>query len=819
MRLFPGDRGGAPPRRRLEIEGLEPRNLPSVASLLHRPVVAAHVPPPQLVTTPPSGLTVAGNFSITGYMSNPRAGMKLGAALDRSAYQGVALDPLGYFRLPTHLPLHRAGGRHTMHFRLTDIAGHASRLDYRFMVQRAFQSSVATENAQPGSNWKTASVVKDGTGSEVGGVYRPGVIEGYVTTSGATLSARPGDTVRFHVNVIENSPVRFDVYRMGYYRGLGSRELATFAATVRPQPEYAGNSATGLVIAPWRGIPFTLPREWVSGIYVVKMTMLTGDRYPGAQSYMILVVRNDSRMTPILYQVSDFAWQAYNWFEGYNFYNSPPGAVLPQALQISFDRPYARQEDSLAVNQGHPGDFGSGHFFAFEYGYIQFLEAHGYDVSYVSGSDVNAGGANYFLGRKAVVDGGHDEYWTGDMWQAYRNGRDHGVNLLFFGGNQAYWHIRYDPASQCMFLDKNQRDAAGNRANLFRSQPGFGSEGTILGSAYASVRDIYGTNHDPEDEVFAPGISTIPGAATAGLYPGGGLPGVVYGETENTDWLTRPALVPPAPGSPTHVDVLASFSNRGPAGLVATAQSGGGLPVGQPLYWVVRAITDYGETNASNVVTYTATPGTQTVTLSWQPVAGALEYDVYRGTAPGHQQLLIVTDANTLKYVDAWSASSQAISAALAGAGALVPGQGYYWTVTALTPEGVETLASDETHLTATSGATAMLIHWRWIAGTAGYRIYRGTTPGGENQLIATISSPLTVSCLDTGAAGTTATPPRNTGLSAQVVSYIAPLSGARVFNAGTFGWNNSLYPSNRSVGALRAHALTAAILDEDLLT
>jgi hypothetical protein len=45
---------------------------------------------------------------------------------------------------------------------------------------------------------------------------------------------------------------------------------------------------------------------------------------------------------------------------------------------------------------------------------------------------------------------------------------------------------------------------------------------------------------------------------------------------------------------------------------------------------------------------------------------------------------------------------------------------------------------------------------------------------------------------------------------------YTSP-SGAHVFNTGTFGWNNLLYPENASQGALEAQALTGAILDSDL--
>ena len=49
-----------------------------------------------------------------------------------------------------------------------------------------------------------------------------------------------------------------------------------------------------------------------------------------------------------------------------------------------------------------------------EYPMIRFLEANGYDVSYVSGFDVATRGS-LLLNHKIFLSVGHDEYWSGEQ--------------------------------------------------------------------------------------------------------------------------------------------------------------------------------------------------------------------------------------------------------------------------------------------------------------------------------------------------------------------------------------------------------------------
>ena len=54
--------------------------------------------------------------------------------------------------------------------------------------------------------------------------------------------------------------------------------------------------------------PLTIPSDWVSGVYVAKLT----DAITGKQSYITFVVRDDCRSSDFLFQCSVTTYQAYN---------------------------------------------------------------------------------------------------------------------------------------------------------------------------------------------------------------------------------------------------------------------------------------------------------------------------------------------------------------------------------------------------------------------------------------------------------------------------------------------------------------------------
>jgi len=93
--------------------------------------------------------------------------------------------------------------------------------------------------------------------------------------------------------------------------------------------------------------------------------------------------------------------------------------------------------------------------------------------------------------------------------------------------------------------------------------------------------------------------------------------------------------------------------------------------------------------------------------------------------------------------------------------GALATGT-YSYKVTALNATG-ETLPSNEVSVPVTGPTGSVSLTWSAVSGATGYRVYRGTAPGGENAYYTTSAN----SFADTGAAATSGTP--NTGSRAKI--------------------------------------------------
>jgi hypothetical protein len=133
--------------------------------------------------------------------------------------------------------------------------------------------------------------------------------------------------------------------------------------------------------------------------------------------------------------------------------------------------------------------------------------------------------------------------------------------------------------------------------------------------------------------------------------------------------------------------------------------------------------------------------------------------------------------ANTAAIVP----STLAAAAPGGSGGTWSPTGNYYWKMTAVTAAG-ESTTSNEVTQNITTSTYSVVLTWTQVTGATGYKIYRGTSTGGENILVTTIGSGSTVTYTDTGSAGTSATPPVvNTAA-------IAAPSGLGVTGSGTGG-------------------------------
>ena len=274
-------------------------------------------------------------------------------------------------------------------------------------------NEIACENTKPGnpsSEWQIS-----GSGSSS--------IQGFATD----ISVNRGSTIGFKIKTTSTN-YRLDIYRMGYYGGMGARKVATVNPTAFPtQPACQTQSSTGLIdCGNWtQTASWAVPSTAVSGIYFAHVVTTSGS----AESHIVFIVRNDASTSDLFFQTSDTTWQAYNDYGGNSLYEGSPAG---RAYKVSYNRPFD-------TNAETPEDF----VWNAEYPMVRFLEANGYDVSYTTGVDTERRG-NLITNHKTFLSVGHDEYWSGGQRANVEAARSAGVNLAFFSGNEVFWKTRWE---------------------------------------------------------------------------------------------------------------------------------------------------------------------------------------------------------------------------------------------------------------------------------------------------------------------------------------------------------------------------------------
>jgi hypothetical protein len=291
---------------------------------------------------------------------------------------------------------------------------------------------IVLENAHQGTtNWE----IPRGKGSST-------EIQAYASA----LSVLPGQTLTFYVSTLkQGTPYSIAIYRLGWYGGTGGRLIFSQSGQIGFVQGYYNSSThqlvdctfcwvdkqTGLVEANWRpSYVLAVPFGWITGVYLAKFTDIND-----MQTYVPFDVKGNlnSRYVAV---TSDTTYAAYNEWGGYSLYiayNSQGSDNLRKAVKVSFDRPYSQ-------------NYGSGFVLNFEADAIYWLERQGYDLSYISSSDLHEDPAQ-LLNHQAYLSLGHDEYWTKEMRDGVEHARDNGEGLAFLGANAAYWQMRFEPDS------------------------------------------------------------------------------------------------------------------------------------------------------------------------------------------------------------------------------------------------------------------------------------------------------------------------------------------------------------------------------------
>jgi hypothetical protein len=360
------------------------------------------------------------------------------------------------------------------------------------------QNPIQRENASPGtSSWGN-------------GDWADSAIEGYASET----SLGPGETLHLHVS--SPGDYRVEIFRLGWYGGVGGRLVACLPACLAyrsgavygvPDPD----PATGELRLAWPATDtLAVPADWVSGYYLARLVPADG----GARGTIPFIVREGAdRRSPILVEVPVNTWQAYNSFGGKSLYDFNSTSLVP-ANRVSFDRPYLWQAA------------GSQPVSKWELPVVRFLEREGYDVSYATDADVDRNPALLLLHRLVIV-AGHGEYWTKRMRDAFENALAQGTNVAFLGANIGYWQVRYEDGGRTMVGYKAAPDPESDPAlktTLFRSLTPPRPECSLLGVQH------YTGSYDWPRADFQVGAAGDPWLAGAGLTAGSVVAGVVSRE-------------------------------------------------------------------------------------------------------------------------------------------------------------------------------------------------------------------------------------------------------------------------------------------------
>jgi hypothetical protein len=362
---------------------------------------------------------------------------------------------------------------------------------------------IVVENARPGSAawWPAGHIIDDPRA------------QAYTSS----VSVAPGGILGVHVSTTPAASYRLEIYRLGWYGGLGGRLMGCVPGcasteTGVSQPTAAPDPATGELDAGW---PVTdevaIGSDWISGYYEVQV-VLTSSSSAGDASLVPFIVTQPGQTTPsaVVVQAAVNTWEAYNPWGGKSLY-SFNSTNQQAAVMVSFNRP-----EGKGVGAGP---------YEYELNVVRFLERYGWDASYVTDLDV-ADDPALLLGHRVAVAAGHDEYWTKEMrdgWEAARNG---GVNLIFAGANIGFWQARYADGGRTLVeyrsatLDPDPD--LNNKTMPFRDLATPRPECELEGVEYGHL-----DQGSPLAYMLAPDASADPLVSGTGLVVGEALPDMV----------------------------------------------------------------------------------------------------------------------------------------------------------------------------------------------------------------------------------------------------------------------------------------------------
>jgi hypothetical protein len=258
-------------------------------------------------------------------------------------------------------------------------------------------------------------------------------------------SVNKGGQITFFVTVDVSQQYTMTIYRMGYYQGNGGRIVQTVGPlNAAPQPACPQDAQTGMSHCAWApSYTLTVPSTWTTGVYIALLSNAAK-----RESHVTFVVRDDARKADILYQMPVLTHAAYNNYpddgvSGKRLYDTNSFGPLTaygtkRAVKVSLNRPH--RVSAVSGGSMHASNY------YWELQLIMWLEQQGYDVIYSTDIDTQER-PERLKDFKVVMSGGHNEYWTREMVDAWAAARDAGTSLAFMGGNVMYWQTRLEADS------------------------------------------------------------------------------------------------------------------------------------------------------------------------------------------------------------------------------------------------------------------------------------------------------------------------------------------------------------------------------------
>ena len=297
------------------------------------------------------------------------------------------------------------------------------------------------------------------------------LLEGFSTL----FSYVANDHVTFKISVspelLHTTPtlkVQLWIFRLGYYSGVGATLAGNISYTAKAsnlQPNCLFDTVSKMTDCDnWHdSLVWDIPEKAPNGIYVAvpvtfhrnkkgEVSELRGSYIPFVVKQNRYLERNPNGIktrdrfknskfgSDILFKTSDMTWVVYNKYGGWNLYRGNGSYTFDsRATQASYNRPFQNRQSKP---QGQFENF----LFGAEYPLLFWLEKHGYDVSYASCEDVENWGENGDLipsNFRILLSVGHDEYYTQELRDSYKNARNAGVNLAFFSSNEMFWRSKW----------------------------------------------------------------------------------------------------------------------------------------------------------------------------------------------------------------------------------------------------------------------------------------------------------------------------------------------------------------------------------------